>query len=256
MGLVAACGGGDTGGPRPAAGPAGSDGASPPLAGTLTVLAAASLAESFGELGRRFEVEHPGLAVSFNFAASSSLARQVVEGAPGDVLATADEVSMRVAVEAGGVGPATVFARNRMEIVTRAGNPAGIADLADLARSGLVVVLCASEVPCGRAALQALSRAGVTVRAASSEENVKAVLAKVTLGEADAGIVYVTDIVAAGTKATGVPIPDVHNVDVAYPLAISSTPAHPAAARAWVDFVLAPRGQEVLARFGFAPVAS
>jgi molybdate transport system substrate-binding protein len=252
--VAAGCGGSSQG--RQAARATGATGAPPPLAGTLTVLAASSLAESFGELGARFEAEHRGLAVSFNFAASSSLARQVLEGAPADVLATADEVTMGAAVEEGAVGPPTVFAHNRMEIVTRPGNPEDIADLAGLARSGLVVVLCAPEVPCGRSALQALARAGVAVRPASSEENVKAVLSKVTLGEADAGIVYVTDVVAAGPKVAGVPIPEAHNVVAPYPLAISRTTANPAAARAWVDFVLGPVGQQVLVRFGFRPAPS
>ncbi len=224
-----------------------------PMTGTLTVLAASSLSEAFGELGRRFEADHPGLTVRFNFAASSSLARQLEEGAPGDVLATADEVSMQRAVAAGVVGPPVVFARNRLEIVTEAGNPTGVARLADLARPGLTVVLCAPEVPCGRFAADVLARAGVSVEAASLEENVKAVLAKVTLGEADAGIVYVTDVRAAGAQATGVPIPDAENVVADYPLAVATAAANPAAAQAWVDFARGPIGQEVLGRAGFAP---
>ena len=223
------------------------------LSGRITVLAASSLAESFTEIGRRFEADHPDVTVTFNFAASSSVARQLVEGAPGDVLATADEATMGVAVEAGAVGSPTVFARNRLEIVTRPGNPEGIAGLADLSRPGLVVVLCAPGVPCGRAAIHALERAGVDIRPASSEENVKAVLAKVALGEADAGIVYVTDVRAAGGEVTGVRIPEGDNVVVSYPMAVSTTAANPTAARAWLDLVLGPSGREILARFGFLP---
>ena len=257
VGLVlAGCGagsggaGGDGDGRQPSAGPTSVG----PLSGALTVLAASSLSESFAELGRRFEADHPGLTVSLNLAASSSLSRQLVEGAPGDVLATADDVSMQRAVEAGAVGSPTAFARNRLEIVTRPGNPERIAGLADLSRPGLLVVRCAQEVPCGRLATEALAKAGVTVVAASSEENVKAALSRVSLGEADAGIVYVTDVLAAGDDVVaGVPIPDVHNVVATYPLAISTSAANPAAARAWVDFVLAPSGREVLSKFGFAP---
>ena len=251
--MLVGCGGdGATGGRPPK--PTGATGAAPPLSGTLTVLAASSLADSFGELGRRFEADHPGLTVAFNLAASSSLSRQLVEGAPGDVLATADEVTMQQAVDAGAVDPPTAFARNRLEIVTRPGNPEGIAGLAGLARPGLVVVLCAPEVPCGRLAAEALGRAGVQVSAASLEENVRSVLAKVTLGEADAGIVYATDVLAAGDKVAGVAIPDTNNVATSYPLAISTSAANRLAARVWVDFVFGPVGREVLTRFGFTPV--
>jgi molybdate transport system substrate-binding protein len=223
------------------------------LTGTLTVLAASSLTESFGEIGRRFEAEHPGLTVSFNFGASSGLSRQLVEGAPGDVLATADEASMQRAVDAHAARPPAVFARNRLEIATRPGNPEAVAGLADLARPGLVVVLCAPEVPCGTLARAALDKAGVRVTPASSEENVKAVLAKVTLGEADAGIVYVTDVVAAGAAVTGVPVPDAQNVVASCSLAVATTAANPSAARAWLDYVVSPVGREVLSRFGFTP---
>jgi molybdate transport system substrate-binding protein len=242
---VTGCGQGE--GDRPGAtGPA-------RLSGTLTVLAASSLAESFEDIGRRFEDAHAGLRVVFNFAASSSLARQLADGAPGDVLATADEVTMGQAVEAGAVRAPTVFARNRLRIVTRAGNPEGITELADLARPGLVVALCAVPVPCGRLAADALEKAEVRLEPASSEENVKAVLARVTLGEADAGIVYFTDVAAAGDAVTGVAIPDEHNVVAAYPVAVATDAAHPRAARAWVEFLLGPVGREVLSGFGFAP---
>lgn len=218
---------------------------------TLTVLAAASLSESFTELGRRFEADHPGVRVAFNFGASSGLARQLAEGAPGDVLATADEATMGRAVEAGAVRGPVVFARNRLAIVTRPGNPEGIADLADLARPGLVVVLCAPEVPCGRLAAKAIARAGVEARAASLEENVKAVVAKVGLGEADAGIAYVTDVLAAGDRVSGVDIPAAGNVSTPYPMAVAAA-GDPGRAQAWVDFVVGPAGQAVLARHGFA----
>lgn len=222
--------------------------ADPP--GTLTVLAASSLTEAFDELGRTFEAGHPGAHVAFTFAASSTLARQVVEGSPGDVLATADEATMAVVVAAGrtAAGP-VVFARNRLAVAVAPGNPERVAGLADLARPGLTVVLCAPEVPCGRAAARALERAGVGgVRPASLEENVKAVVSRVALGEADAGLVYATDVRGPGIDA--VAVPDSQNVSTAYPVA---TLRDTAAARAWVDHLLSPGGQEVLARYGFAP---
>ncbi len=229
--------------------------APPPLSGTLTVLAASSLSESFADLGRRFEADHPGLTVTLNFGASSSLARQLVEGAPGDVLATADETTIGQALDANAVRAPAVFARNRLAIVTRAGNPEGIEGLTDLARPDLVVVLCAREVPCGRLAVEALDKAGVMVAAASLEENVKAVLSKVTLGEADAGIVYVTDVAAARDQVGGVTIPAAHNVVASYPIAVATGAANPTAAGAWLDFVLGPTGQAILAGFGFAPAS-
>ena len=222
--------------------------ADPP--GTLTVLAAASLTEAFGELGRTFEAGRPGERVAFTFAASSTLARQVVEGSPGDVLATADEATMAPVVDAGRTaGPPVVFARNRLAVAVAPGNPERVTGLADLARPGLTVVLCAPEVPCGRAAAQALDRAGVAgVRPASLEENVKAVASRVALGEADAGLVYATDVRAAGLAA--VAVPEGQNVSTPYPVALlRETPS----ARAWVDHLLSPGGQQVLARFGFAP---
>ncbi len=221
--------------------------ADPP--GTLRVLAAASLTEAFGELARTFEARHSDVALTFSFAASSALARQVVEGAPGDVLATADQATMAHVVAAGraATGP-TLFARNRLAVAVAPGNPRRIDGLADLARPGLTVVLCAPEVPCGQAAAQVLGAAAVEVRAASLEEHVKAVVSRVALGEADAGLAYATDVRAPGVE--GVAIPDAQNVATAYPIAVLRDSA---AARAWVDHVLSPESQLVLARLGFSP---
>jgi len=217
--------------------------------GTLTVLAAASLTEAFGELGRTFEATHPDVHVALTFAASSTLARQVVEGSPGDVLATADEAAMAPVVAAGRVAAApTVFARNRLAIAVAPGNPQRVSGLADLAGPGLTVVLCAPEAPCGRAAAEALRRAAVDLRPESLEENVRAVVSRVALGEADVGLVFATDVPAAGVEA--VAVPDGQNVTTAYPVAVVCDTA---AARAFVDHVLSTDGQQVLARFGFAP---
>ncbi len=219
---------------------------------TLTVLAAASLTESFTELATTFEATHPGVEVTFNFAGSTALARQLAEGAPGDVLATADQPSMQGAAAAGTVGDPVVFARNRLEIVVAEGNPKAIRTPADLARAGVVMVLCAPEVPCGRSAAQVLDRSGVDPKPASLEENVKAVLSRVSLGEADAGIVYVTDVRAAGSSVEGVPIPDEANVVVDYPIARALQAADPDGAGAWIELVLSPEGRRILADFGFA----
>lgn len=221
------------------------------LSGSITVLAASSLTDAFNEVGRQFQAAHPGIAISFSFGASSTLAQQVNAGAPADVLATADEPTMQVAVTRGSVAGPSVFAHNRLALLVAKGNPKGIRTLADLARPGLIVVLCAAEVPCGRFGVQALDRAGVKVTPASLEANVRGVVAKVTLGEADAGIVYVTDARAAGDKAEGVSIPDAQNVLAAYPIATVTTTRNAALANAFVAFVRAPDGQQILARAGF-----
>lgn len=219
--------------------------------GTVTVFAASSLAESFTEMGRRLHATHPGLELRFNFDASSTLAHQVADGAPADVLATADETTMQRAVDAGAVAPPAVFARNRLAVVVAEGNPAGVRSLADLARPGLVVVLCAPEVPCGRAGAQALAQAGVALTPRSLEPNVKGVVAKVVMGEADAGIVYVTDVHAAGGKAHDVPIPDRHNVVVSYPIAATTASGNRLGADTFVAFVRSAEGRSVLAAAGF-----
>lgn len=174
-----------------------------------------------------------------------------MEGAPADVFASADQANMQKVVDAGSVSSTAVFASNRLQIVVGPGNPKGIRSLADLARPGLVVVLCAPAVPCGAYGAQALGRAGVTVHPASQEQDVKAVVSKVQLGEADAGIVYQTDVRAAGAAVQGVDIPADQNVPVEYPIAVLKR-ADPAAAR-FVDFVRSPAGQRILGGFGFGP---
>ncbi len=223
------------------------------IAGTLTVFAAASLTEAFTELGDDFEAEHPNLQVTFNFAASSALAQQINEGASADVFASADEANMKKVTDAANAGGPVVVARNRLSILVEPGNPKRIARLADLATSDVVTVVCAPEVPCGRIAAAALAKAAVSLEPASLEENVKAVVAKVTLGEADAGLVYVTDVLAAGDKAEGIDI-DVGSdptLEAVYPMAVTVSAENPVAASAWLDFVRSGRGQRVLAAFGF-----
>jgi molybdate transport system substrate-binding protein len=215
----------------------------------ITVFAAASLTEAFVELGRAFEASHGGARVRFSFGASSTLAQQAIHGAPADVLATADEASLQRVLGAGAV-PA-IFARNRLEIAVGKGNPKKLTALADLAWPGVVLVSCAPEVPCGRFASQALAKAAVRAAPKSLEENVKAVLTKVSLGEADAGIVYVTDVRSASGRVEGVAIPDEHNVLASYPIAALKTGGNVEGGRAFVDFVLSDAGRRVLDRYGF-----
>ena len=238
--LAAACGG-RSGGSAGAA----------RVRGTITVLAAASLQEPFTTLGRRFEDQHAGTMVRFSFDASSTLARQVEAGAPADVLATADEPSMAPVAEAGLVSTPAVFARNRLAILVARGNPEGVMGLADLDRPGLDVVLCAPEVPCGRLAGEVLDRAGVAVRPRSLDPNATAVMTKVTLGEADAGIVYATDVRAAGGKADGIEIPPAQNVVARCPVATVRAAPNPGAAARFVELVRSEEGRRVLAGAGF-----
>ncbi|MCA1692262.1 MAG: molybdate ABC transporter substrate-binding protein [Acidimicrobiales bacterium] len=226
-------------------------GGSTPLTGTVTVLAAASLTETFEELGRRFQAVHPGVDLTFSFGPSSTLVRQVQEGAPADVVAVADEGLLQPVADAGLSSSPAIFARNRLALVVAAGNPEGVDSLAALARPGLAVVLCAPEVPCGRLAAEALRRAGIHVEPRSLEPDVKAVVAKVALGEADAGIVYVTDVSAGGSKVEGVAIPPAENAVATYPIATLRRAPNPAAAAAFVDFVRSDEGRALLTSAGF-----
>ena len=217
----------------------------------VTVFAASSLTDAFTELGDAFTQANPDADLTFSFASSSDLARQVIEGAPGDVYASADLANMAKVTDAGAVaGEPTVFATNSAEIIVGPGNPLGITGVDDLATSDLVVVVCAPEVPCGTYAAEIFDRAGVTVTPDSLEDNVKAVVTKVTLGEADAGVVYVTDVEAVGEAASGVEIPADVNVVADYPIvAVSDDPL----ARTFVEFVRSAAGQDILASYGFGP---
>ena len=222
------------------------------IGGSITVFAASSLTHAFTRIGANFAAAHPGAMVHFTFAGSSTLAAQIEQGAIGDVFASADQPTMQKLVDAGLVsGSPSTFARNRLQIVVAAGNPKHIGGLADLSRAGLVVLLCAPAVPCGRYASQALRAAGVTVTPASQEADVNAVVSKVALQEADAGIVYVTDVKDAGAAVQGVDIPVRFNVTADYPMAVLKDSQDVALARAFISYVLAD-GQHILARDGFA----
>jgi molybdate transport system substrate-binding protein len=216
---------------------------------TVTVFAAASMTDVFGELGDAFRAANPDTDLVLSFASSSDLARQIIEGAPADVFVSADLANMAKVTDADAAsGQPVVFATNRVAIIVEPGNPLDIGEVADLADADLVLVLCAPEVPCGSYAEQVVANAGVTVTPDSLEENVKAVVAKVTLGEADAGIVYATDVLAAGDRATGVEITDELNVVAEYPIVAVSDDA---AAASFVDFVVGPTGRTILDRYGF-----
>lgn len=221
------------------------------LAGTITVFAASSLTSAYTAIGKDFQKAHPGTMVKLSFGGSSTLVTQIQQGAIGDVFASADQPNMQKAVDAGLVaGAPTIFAHNRLEIVVGAGNPKHVSGLSDLAHSGLVVVLCAPGVPCGRYATQALQKAGVTVTPASQETDVKAVVSKVALGEADAGIVYVTDVKAAGADVQGVEIPADQNVVAEYPVGVLKDSQNARLANAFISYLLG-AGQPTLARYGF-----
>ena len=215
----------------------------------LVVFAAASLTDAFTELGRQYERAHPGERVTFSFAGSQSLVAQVQQGAPADVVATADAASAQ-SLAAQLDGAAQVLARNRLAIVTAPGDPLGLQTLADLAPSSVKVVLAGPSVPAGRAARAALDEAGVTVRPVSEEPDVRAVVQRVALGEADAGIAYVTDVRAGDADVDGTPLPGISNE---YPAGVVRASARRDRARAFLDLALSPQGRDVLASYGFLP---
>ncbi|WP_432515002.1 molybdate ABC transporter substrate-binding protein [Kineococcus sp. SYSU DK001] len=219
---------------------------------TLTVFAAASLEASFSEIGARFERAHPGVDVGFSFAGSSDLATQITEGAPADVFASADEPNMaEVADAALTAGDPVDFATNVLQIATPAGNPAGVTGFADLAAPGLKVVVCAPQVPCGAATRTVEEATGVTLSPVSEESSVTDVLGKVTSGEADAGLVYVTDVARAGEAVTGIAFPESARAVNTYPVAALRDASDAALAAAFVAFVTGPQGREALRDAGF-----
>jgi molybdate transport system substrate-binding protein len=222
-------------------------------AGEITVFAAASLKATFTEIGTQLEAANPGAKVNFNFAGSSDLVTQLTQGAPADVFASADEKNMTKAVDGGVVaGDPVNFATNTLTIVTPPGNPKGIASFADLAKPDTTVVVCAPQVPCGSATEKVEQETGVTLAPVSEESAVTDVLGKITSGQADAGLVYVTDAKGAGDAVTEVPFPESSGAVNTYPIAVLGEAGNPATAQAFVDFVTGPEGQKVLSEAGFA----
>jgi molybdate transport system substrate-binding protein len=239
----------------------GSDAGAEPAAGnatssstgttTVTVLAAASLTGTFTDLAGAFEDDHPGTDVRLSFGPSSGLATQITNGAPADVFASASGAPMDQLVTAKLAASPTVFATNRLEIAVPADNPAGITKLADLAKPGVKVALCQVQVPCGAAAQEVLKAAGLAVTPVTEEADVKAALTKVSLGEVDAGLVYVTDVQAAGATVTGIEIPAADNAESRYPIAVLSSAKDVDQAQAFVAAVLSPAGRATLTDAGF-----
>ncbi len=242
--VLAGCGGGTV--------TAAAGSAAGPEARTLTVLAAASLTDVFDGLATSFEAANPGVDVVLSYGASSELAQQVVNGSPADVFAAASAATMRTVTDAGlAAGPPEVFARNRLQIVTPPGNPDGIAAFADLARPDLQVVVCAPQVPCGAAAERIEEATGVTLTPVSEEPDVRSTLGRITTGNADAGLVYVTDVLSAGDAVTGVDFPEAARAVTDYPIAVLTDAPEPELARAWADLVTGPEGQDALGGAGF-----
>ncbi|OXM72010.1 MULTISPECIES: molybdate ABC transporter substrate-binding protein [Amycolatopsis] len=220
--------------------------------GTLTVFAAASLTESFTALETAFESSHPGTDVKFNFAGSSALVQQLSNGASADVFASADQTNMDKAVQAGVIdGSPSVFATNRLAIAVAPGNPKGITSFADLAKDGLTVVVCAPQVPCGSATEKVERSTGVTLKPASEEQDVKQVLNKVQTGDADAGLVYVTDAASAAGKVDRVDFPEAAAAINSYPIALVEDAPQSELAKQWVAFVLGEQGRTELRKAGF-----
>ena len=218
---------------------------------TLTVYAASSLTATFTDLAADFEGDHEEVEVALSFGGSADLVAQVQQGAPADVVATADTATMdRLAAE-DLVEEPIVFASNRLEIAVPPGNPAGVRSLQDLTEPGLNLVLCAPEVPCGAAAAQVAEVGGVTLAPVSEEQSVTDVLGKVVSGEADAGLVYVTDVRAAGDEVQGVGFPESADVVNAYPLAVVTGTDHGDLAAEFLALVTGERGREVLSAAGF-----
>lgn len=246
LGTVAACGSSDT----DTTSGTGPD-ASQPV--TLTVFAAASLKTSFTAIGKAFEADHDGVTVTFSFAGSSDLVAQIQQGAPADVFASADTKNMDKATADDLVaGSPADFAANTLQIATPPDNPADIDSLDDLADPDVKVVICAAEVPCGAAAAGVEAAGGVDITPVSEEQSVTDVLGKVISGEADAGLVYVTDVKAAGDQVLGVTFPESGEVVNTYPIAALSGSDHPEVARSFADFVKGPEAQAILAAAGFA----
>ncbi|MER7489301.1 molybdate ABC transporter substrate-binding protein [Streptomyces sp. NPDC126497] len=222
------------------------------LSGTVNVFAAASLTESFTELGEEFEERHPGTEVVFNFGGSDSLAAGITSGAPADVFASASPRTMKVVTDAGdAAGTPATFVRNRLEIATPPGNPDEIASLEDLTAGGLKVVLCDGTVPCGAAAGKALAAAGLELTPVSYEEDVRSALNKVVLKEADAAVVYRSDVRAAGDKVEGVEFPESAEAVNDYPITLLEDAPNPAAGRAFIELVRSAEGRRVLTGAGF-----
>ena len=219
--------------------------------GTITVFAAASLTESFTTIGKQFEAAHPGDTVKFSFGPSSGLSTQITSGAPADVFASAAPANMDTVVQAGDASSPQNFAKNTAEVAVPPDNPGHVTSPNDLAKKSVKVALCQPQVPCGVVASEVFKNLGITVRPVTQQPDVKSVLTQVETGNVDAGVVYVTDVLSAGSKVKGVTIPAADNATTEYPIATISDSKEKSIAQAFVAYVLSPAGQKVLATAGF-----
>jgi len=253
--LLAACGGSNT---------TSSTSTPTPTRVTLNVFAAASLTGSFTEIGTAYQQQHSNVTVKFNFNGSQILEQQIANGAPADVFASADQTNMQKASNAGLVNTSQVFVKNRLVVIIPTSNPGNINSLKDLAKKGIKIDIEATAVPAGKYSRQALANLSqspdygssyaneVLANVVSEEQNVKAVVQKVQLGEADAGFVYVTDVTpSVADKVKIIDIPDPYNVIAQYPIAVVKSSPHPSDAQSFVDFVLSPNGQAILKKYNF-----
>ncbi|MET0135372.1 MAG: molybdate ABC transporter substrate-binding protein [Kibdelosporangium sp.] len=239
--VLAGCGGTEQPGGQPPA----STGQA--VTGEVTVFAAASLTESFTQIGKDFEGVNPDAKVKFNFGGSSALAQQINQGAPADVFASASPANMKQVTETGSV----TFVRNKLQIAVAKGNPLKIASLADLTNPDLKLALCAEQVPCGAAAKKAFEVAKLTPKPVTLEQDVKATLTKVRLGEVDAALVYRTDVSAAAKDIDGVDFPEAAQAINDYPIVTLAKAPNAAGGKAFMDYVLSAKGREVLTKAGF-----
>ncbi|HEV7652446.1 MAG TPA: molybdate ABC transporter substrate-binding protein [Actinophytocola sp.] len=221
------------------------------VSGDITVFAAASLTESFNEIGKQFQDENPDAKVTFNFAGSSALAKQINDGAPADVFASAAPKNMDEVVDAGNASDPKTFVSNTLMIAVPKGNPGGIKGLADFADASKKIALCAPEVPCGAAAEKVFAAAKITPKPDTLEQDVKAVLTKVSLGEVDAALVYKTDVQSAGDKVEGIEFPEAADAVNVYPIAVLKNAPNADGAKAFMDYVLSGKGIAVLTKAGF-----
>jgi len=222
-----------------------------PATGTITVFAAASLMETFTKIGQQFEAAHKGDTVKFSFGPSDGLATQITSGAPADVFASASPATMDTVVKAGDAANPQTFAKNTMEVAVPPANPAHVTSVNDLAKSSVKVALCEPQVPCGVVAAQVFKNAGITVKPVTLEADVDSVVTQVETGSVDAGMVYVTNVLSAGTKLKGITIPANMNASTLYPIATITSSKEKSIADAFVAYVLSPAGQSVLTAAGF-----
>jgi molybdate transport system substrate-binding protein len=246
LGAVAVAGCGSSGG-----GSSSSTSGSSSSTGTITVLAAASLTGSFTQLGKQFETAHKGDTVKFSFGPSSGLATEITSGAPADVFASAAPANMQQVVSAGDASNPQNFAKNKAEVAVPPNNPGKVKSVNDLAKKSVKVALCQPQVPCGVVASEVFKNLGIKVKPVTQQPDVKSVLTQVETGNVDAGMVYVTDVMAAGSKVKGITIPASDNATTEYPIATISSSKHKSIAQAFVSYVLSPAGQQVLAAAGF-----